>query len=131
MHVHAIGDKAVRRAWMHLLPPARRMATRTTATRSPICSWSIPEDFPRFKALGVIADMQLYWAQREPATEEALEPYLGPDRYRHLYPAGSLHAAGAMIVGGSDWDVSSYNPFCAFQTAVTRTWRKGTKAAQH
>ena len=30
-----------------------------------------------------------------------------------------------MIVGGSDWDVSSYNPFCAFQTAVTRRGGKG------
>ena len=86
-----------------------------------------PDDFPRFKALGVIADMQLEWAQRDQATEEALEPYLGPDRHRHLYPAGSLQTAGATIVGGSDWDVSSYNPFCAFQTAVTRTGRKGQK----
>ena len=30
-----------------------------------------------------------------------------------------------MIVGGSDWDVTSYNPFCAFQTAVTRRGGKG------
>jgi predicted amidohydrolase YtcJ len=29
-----------------------------------------------------------------------------------------------MIIGGSDWDVSSYNPFCAFQTAVTRRGEK-------
>ena len=28
-----------------------------------------------------------------------------------------------MIVGGSDWDVSSYNPFRAMQHAVTRTER--------
>jgi predicted amidohydrolase YtcJ len=63
--------------------------------------------------------------QRDQAAD--LEPYLRPDRYRHLYPAGRLHAAGGMIVGGSDWDVSSYNPFCAFQTAVTRIGRKGQK----
>ena len=75
----------------------------------------------------MIADFQLEWAKREPATEGPLEPYLGPDRYRYLYPAGSLHAAGAMIVGGSDWDVSSYNPFRAFQTSVTRTGGKGQK----
>ena len=56
-----------------------------------------PADFPRFKELGVIADMQLEWAKREPATEGPLEPYLGPERYRYLYPAGSLHAAGATI----------------------------------
>jgi predicted amidohydrolase YtcJ len=84
-----------------------------------------PADFPRFKELGVIADMQLEWAKREPATEGPLEPYLGPDRYKYVYPSGSLHAAGATIAGGSDWDISSYNPFRAFQTAVTRAGGAG------
>jgi predicted amidohydrolase YtcJ len=58
---------------------------------------------------------------------EAVKPYLGPKRYRYLYPAGSLLKAGATIVGGSDWAVSSYNPFCAFQNAVTRGGGKGQK----
>jgi hypothetical protein len=86
-----------------------------------------PADFPRFKELGGIADFQLEWAKREPATEGPLEPYLGPDRYKYLYPAGSLHKAGAMIIGGSDWDISSYNPFRAFQTGVARSGGKGQK----
>ena len=63
----------------------------------------------------------------EPATEGPLEPYLGPDRYRYVYPAGSLQKAGATIIGGSDWDISSYNPFRAFQTGVTRAGGKGQK----
>ena len=82
-----------------------------------------PSDFSRFKDLGVIADMQLEWAKRDASLEAPTEPYLGPNRYRYLYPAGSLRAAGAMIVGGSDWDVSSYNPFRAMQHAVTRSER--------
>ena len=127
VHVHAIGDKAVRTTLDSFA--AAREKNGDKDNRHSIAHLQLvdPADFPRFKALGVIADMQLEWAQRDQATEEALEPYLGPDRHRHLYPAGSLHAAGAMIVGGSDWDVSSYNPFCAFQTAVTRTGRKGQK----
>jgi predicted amidohydrolase YtcJ len=32
-----------------------------------------------------------------------------------------------MIIGGSDWDISSYNPFRAFQTGVTRAGGKGQK----
>jgi predicted amidohydrolase YtcJ len=55
------------------------------------------------------------------------EPYLGPERYRYVYPAGSFHHAGAIIIGGSDWDISSYNPFRAFQTAVTRAGDKGQR----
>jgi hypothetical protein len=65
---------------MHLLPPARRMATRTTVTRSRILQLVHPDDFSRFKTLGVIADFQLLWAKREPANEKPLEPYLGPER---------------------------------------------------
>jgi predicted amidohydrolase YtcJ len=121
MHVHAIGDRAVR-ATLDAFAAARPTNDNKN-NRHQIAHLQLvdPADFPRFKKLGVIADMQFEWAQREPATEQALEPYLGPDRYRHVYPAGSLHAAGATIIGGSDWDVSSYNPFRAFQTAVTRS----------
>ena len=121
VHVHAIGDRAVRASLDAFA--AARAANGERDNRHQIAHLQLvdPADFPRFKELGVIADFQLEWAKREPATEGPLEPYLGPDRYRYLYPAGSLHAAGAMIIGGSDWDVSSYNPFRAFQTAVTRT----------
>jgi len=79
-----------------------------------------PADFRRFAALGVVADIQFGWGERDPATEGAMEPYLGPERYRYVYPAGSLHAAGAMIAAGSDWDISSYDPFEAMEIGVTR-----------
>ena len=127
VHVHAIGDYAVR-ASLDAFAAARK-ANGDRDNRHQIAHLQLvdPADFPRFKELGVIADMQLEWAKREPATEGPLEPYLGPERYRYLYPAGSLHAAGAMIIGGSDWDISSYNPLRAFQTAITRTGGAGQK----
>jgi predicted amidohydrolase YtcJ len=120
VHVHAIGDRAVRSSLDAFA--AARAANGDKDNRHQIAHLQLvdPADFPRFKELGVLADFQLEWAKREPATEGPLEPYLGPERYRYLYPAGGLHRAGATIIGGSDWDVSSYNPFRAFQTAVTR-----------
>jgi predicted amidohydrolase YtcJ len=125
VHVHAIGDRAVR-ASLDAFASARA-ANGDRDNRHQIAHLQLvdPADFARFKELGVIADFQLEWAKREPATEGPLEPYLGPERYRYVYPAGSLHAAGATIAGGSDWDISSYNPFRAFQTAVTRAGGKG------
>jgi predicted amidohydrolase YtcJ len=124
VHIHAIGDGAVR-ASLDAFASARA-ANGDKDNRHQMAHLQLvdPADFPRFKELGVIADFQLEWAKREPATEGPLEPYLGRDRYKYLYPAGSLHEAGAMIVGGSDWDVSSYNPFRAFQTGVTRAGGK-------
>ena len=131
LHIHAIGDRAVRASLDAFA--AARAANGNRDNRHQIAHLQLvdPADFPRFKELGVIADMQLEWAKREPATEGPIEPYLGPDRYRYLYPAGSLHAAGATIIGGSDWDISSYNPFRAFQTAVTRAGGKGQTPSQH
>ncbi len=125
VHVHAIGDHAVRASLDGFA--AARAANGDKDNRHQIAHLQLvdPADFSRFKALGVIADMQLEWAKREPATEGPLEAYLGPERYRYLYPAGSLHAAGATIAGGSDWDISTYNPFVAFQTAIMRSGGKG------
>jgi predicted amidohydrolase YtcJ len=125
VHVHAIGDRAVR-ASLDAFASARA-ANGDKDNRHQIAHLPLvdPADFPRFRELGVIADMQLEWAKPEPATEGPLEPYLGPERYKYVYPAGSLHQAGATIIGGSDWDISSYNPFRAFQTAVTRAGGKG------
>ena len=127
VHIHAIGDYAVR-ASLDAFAAARK-ANGDRDNRHQIAHLQLvdPADFRRFKELGVIADMQLEWAKREPATEGPLEPYLGPDRYRYLYPAGSLHGAGATIIGGSDWDISSYNPFRAFQTAITRAGGAGQR----
>jgi hypothetical protein len=127
VHVHAIGDRAVRTTLDAFA--AARAANGDRDNRHQIAHLQLvdPADFPRFKELGVLADFQLEWAKREPATEGPLEPYLGPERYRYLYPAGSLHRAGATIIGGSDWDVSSYNPFRAFQPGVTRAGGKGER----
>ena len=121
VHVHAIGDRAVRTSLDAFA--AARAANGDGDNRHQIAHLQLidPADFPRFKELGVIADFQLEWGRREPATEGPLEPYLGPDRYRYVYPAGSLHRAGATIIGGSDWDISTYNPFRAFQVGVTRS----------
>jgi predicted amidohydrolase YtcJ len=127
VHVHAIGDRAVR-ASLDAFASARA-ANGDKDNRHQIAHLQLvdPADFPRFKELGVMADMQLEWAKREPATEGPLEPYLGSERYRYVYPAGSLHKAGATIIGGSDWDISSYNPFRAFQTGVMRAGGKGQR----
>jgi predicted amidohydrolase YtcJ len=39
----------------------------------------------------------------------------------------ALSTRRATIIGGSDWDISSYNPFRAFQAAVTRAGGAGQR----
>jgi predicted amidohydrolase YtcJ len=126
VHIHAIGDRAVRSSLDAFA--AARLQNGARDNRDQIAHLEVvdPADFPRFKQLGVIANFQLLWAVWDADyMGKATLPYLGPERSRYIYPARSLRDAGALIAGGSDWDVSSFNPFEAMECAVTRREAKG------
>lgn len=121
VHVHAIGD-ATARAALDAFENARR-ANGATANRHQIAHLQIvdPADFARFGTLGVLANMQLLWAIPDVYSIDAVQPYIDPTSFRYMYPAASLRDAGATIVGGSDWPVSTENPLLAIVTGVLRT----------
>ncbi len=73
----------------------------------------------------MIANFQLLWAERGDYIDKATVPYIGPERSRYLYPARSLRDAGAVIAGGSDWGVSSFDPFIAMEHGITRSENRG------
>jgi predicted amidohydrolase YtcJ len=79
-----------------------------------------PDDVPRFRELGVIANCQPYWAQHDPQMDELTVPYLGPERALLQYPFASLHAAGASLAFGSDWSVSTADPLEEMEVAIRR-----------
>jgi len=125
VHVHAIGDRAVKTA-LDAIAAARRTNGNSglphTITH---IQFADPEDFPRFGELGVIASLQLLWAQGNSDAIEAVKPYIDPEIYRWQYPARSLLDAGATIAGASDWAVSSANVFEAIYYAETRRGDEG------
>jgi predicted amidohydrolase YtcJ len=125
VHFHAIGDRAVHSV-LDAIADARRN-NGSLDNRDQIAHLELiePADFPRFKALGVIANFQLLWAERDGYIQNATIEYLGPQRSRYLYPARSLRDAGAVIVGGSDWSVSSFDAFAAMEHAITRAENRG------
>jgi hypothetical protein len=127
VHIHAIGDRAVRSALDAFADARRRNGIQDGRDQIAHLELVDPEDFPRFKELGVIANFQLLWAERDPYIAKATLPFLGPLRSRYLYPARSLRDAGALIAGGSDWGVSTFNPFAAMEHAVTRCEARGRK----
>lgn len=47
-------------------------------------------------------------------------PLLGPERAAWQYPFASLKAAGAKLVAGSDWPVTSADPIAGIHVAVNR-----------
>ena len=120
IHVHAIGDRAIRMTLDALEAAERANGARDLRHHIAHLELIDPADIPRFKALGVVASFQPLWAYADPYITELTLPILGPARSRWLYPIGSVVKAGGVVAGGSDWPVSSANPLEAIQVAVTR-----------
>lgn len=118
IHVHAIGDGAVRET-LDAFATARAAGSKQLFSIAHL-QLIEPSDIPRFAKLNVFASLQLLWAQPDNYSIDALTPWLGAERMGRQYPARSLVDAGATVAGGSDWDVSSYNPFAAMATAMSR-----------
>lgn len=119
VHVHAIGDAAVRDA-LDAFAAARRAGG--AGGRHTIAHLQVihPDDLPRFAELGVIANAQPYWAQLEPQMADLTLPVLGPSRSDLQYPWAGLLAHGATLAFGSDWPVSTADPLWGIEVAVTR-----------
>jgi predicted amidohydrolase YtcJ len=121
VHVHCIGDRGTREALDAFA--AARAAGHGADLRHHIAHLQVvhPDDVPRFAELGVAANAQALWAAHEPQMDELTIPFLGDERSTWQYPFGDLHRAGARLVMGSDWPVTSPDPLAAIHTAVTRT----------
>ncbi|MFF7546320.1 amidohydrolase [Streptomyces canus] len=120
VHFHALGDRAVREALDAV--EAARAANGWRGTRHHLAHLQVvhPHDIPRFRALGVSANLQMLWAAHEPQMDELTLPFLGAERGTRQYPFGDLLRAGATLAAGSDWPVSSPDPFQAIHVAVNR-----------
>jgi predicted amidohydrolase YtcJ len=120
VHFHAIGDAAVRQSLDAVA--AARAANGDQGHRHHISHIQLIDnaDVPRFKELGVVANYQPLWAYADDYITELTIPFLGPERSSHMYAINSLEKSGAIVAFGSDWSVSSPNPFEEMETAITR-----------
>ena len=125
IHVHAIGDGAVKAALDGI--SAARTANGNSGLPHTLTHEQFvdPADFPRFRQLGVLSALQLLWAEASPDTIELVKPYLDPDIYQWQYPARSILDNGGIISGASDWPVSSANVFWGIYQAETRKGSEG------
>ncbi len=120
VHIHAIGDKAVRQALNSI--EAARSANGDLDHRHHIAHLQLidKDDMPRFRKLGVTATFQPLWAYRDVFVKDLTVPVLGDERTNSTYPINSLLRQGCVLSAGSDWTVSSLNPLDAIEVAVTR-----------
>lgn len=120
LHVHALGDLAVRDA-LDAIEAARR-ENGTGGGRHHLAHLQLvqPPDVERLARLGVSANLQPLWACHEPQLDELTVPFLGADRAGRQYPFGELRRAGVHLAMGSDWPVSNPDPIAGVHVAVNR-----------
>lgn len=120
VHFHAVGDGAVRQALDAI--EAARTANGDLGNRHHISHLELvhPDDQPRFRKLHVIANFQPLWAYADDYITDLTLPFISKKAGAYVYPIGSMERSGAVVAFGSDWSVSSPNPFWQMETAITR-----------
>jgi predicted amidohydrolase YtcJ len=122
---HSVGDGAV-----HALVAAYERVNRDFPVRDqrPCITHSnfmSPEAIEKMREIGVVADLQPAWLERDGAT---LRAQFGDPRLRYFQPYKSLFEAGVTVGGGSDHmqkigsmrAINPYNPFYGMWVALVR-----------
>ena len=120
VHFHALAERAVREGLDAI--EAALLANGPSDNRHHLAHLQVvhPDDIPRFRTLGAVANAQPLWAAHESQMDDLTIPFLGEPRWRWQYPFGSLVRAGATLAMGSDWSVSSPDPLQEMHVAVNR-----------
>ena len=120
VHVHAIGDRAVRDTLDAFQAAAAANGRRDARHQIAHLQFVHPDERPRFRRLGVVANAQPFWSCLDGYMRELTLPFLEPERAGWQYPWASLRRAGAVLAFGSDWTVSTANPLEEIEVAVRR-----------
>ena len=113
VHFHAVGDGAVRQALDAI--EAARSTNGDLGNRHHVSHLQLvhPDDQPRFRKLGVIANFQPLWAFADDYITDLTLPFISRQAASYVYPIGSMVRSGAVVAFGSDWSVSSAKPLLA------------------
>lgn len=115
--VHAIGDRANAELLDIFEVVAKQNGARDRRFRVEHAQHLRPDDYPRFKQLGVIASMQPFHVADDGRWAEGR---IGAKRCASSYAYRSLLDAGAVLAFGSDWPVAPLDPLVGIDAAVNR-----------
>lgn len=120
VHFHTLGDRAVREALDAI--EAATAANGRRDSRHHLAHLQVvhPDDVRRFGRLGAVANLQPLWAAHEPQLDKLCIPFLGGELASWQYPFGDLLRAGATLAAGSDWPISTPDPWLGIHVAVNR-----------
>jgi hypothetical protein len=119
--IHAIGDKGVNIVLNAFEEAAKRNGQRDSRHHIEHATVILPEDVPRFAALGVVASIQPVFGPSYGQTIQSFfEDRLGKERSKNTNIWRTLDQAKARLAFGTDWPVESLNPMQGIYSAVFR-----------
>jgi predicted amidohydrolase YtcJ len=128
LHIHAIGDRAVAEA-LHAIELANRVADGAWLRHHLAHLQQVDlADLGWMARVGATANLQALWACRSDQMLELNLPLVGRERFEQQYAFASMAAAGVPLAMGSDWPVSTPDPWQAIAVAVTRREAGSTRA---
>ena len=122
LHFHTMGDRAARVALDALASARKNGPAESRHLRHSLSHLGLiaDDDMPRFAKLNAAASFTPVWGYSDEWTTNLEMPTLGRERVARLYPLRSVAAAGAVVVGGSDWNYGALDPLLSIETGVTR-----------
>lgn len=119
VHIHAIGDGAVRTS-LDAYELAEGQNGKRDARHTMVHVCAIHEDdIKRVADMGIVCDLQFLWMYDDPLCK--LETaFIGRERAHAMYPAKNMLEAGCIISGGSDGAVTAYDPLLELEVGITR-----------
>jgi len=122
LHFHTIGDRAVRAALDVLEQVRANGDPALLENRHALSHLGLTDsaDLPRFAEQNAAAAFTAIWAYPSQWTINLEIPALGQERVDNMYRIRSIHEAGGIIVGSSDWNYGELDPLLSIETAVTR-----------
>lgn len=132
LHVHTIGDGAVRAAIDGIEYAQQQNGPWDSRHQLAHLQLVCPDDIPRLKQLNILANFQTLWAQPDEENDALVNAMVGPERSEWIYPIGEAVRQGVTCMLSSDWGVTTFDPFQIIQTALTRqTLNANTHSPSH
>ena len=130
---HSQGDGAVRALIAAYERVNKEFPVRPQRPCITHSSFMSPEAIEKMRELGIVADFQPAWLERDGAT---LQSHFGNARLRYFHPYKSLFEAGVTVGGGSDHmqkigsmrAINPYNPFYGMWVTLSRQPRNAQSA---
>lgn len=121
VHMHAIGDAAVREAIDSIEYSMRKNGVRDARhTIAHVCLIK-EDDVDRMSELGIYAAIQPIWAYADSFFSDLEITSYGEERYESEYPFKDMIDKGVCLVGSADNPVSENRPLSGIQVGVTRS----------